>query len=376
MIEQIDMAVDLWPCRQRQPENARTREVPVDHRGSVCYLIIMRSHAKVTPERIMQVAWGYAPPLIIEAAVKHGVFDSLDQSPKTAQQIARQTRASERGIRAILNALVGLRLLARKGTRYALTSESATFLVSGKPSYCGAFFHHTNRDLIPKWLQLSDIVRTGKPAMAVNAETDGARFFAEFVEALFPLNYAAARALGEHLQISKASGPVNVLDLAAGSGVWGIALAQQSSQVQMTAVDWPEVLNVTRQLARRHGLGDRLRTIPGDLLKVNYGNSYHIATLGHILHSEGRERSRRLLRKTFQALSPGGTIAIAEFVVNQDRTGPPMPLLFAVNMLVNSHAGDTFSFEEISGWLREAGFKKPRLLDVPAISPLVLATKP
>jgi len=324
----------------------------------------------------MQMAWGYAPPLVIGAAVHHGVFDALDQSTKTVSQLARQTRASGRGLAAILNALVGLQLLSRQGQRYGLTAESVAFLVSTSPTYLGAFFHHTTRDLLPKWLQLSTVVRTGQPALAVNAEAAGAKFFAGFVEALFPLNYAAARALGEHLRISKATAPVNVLDLAAGSGVWGIALAQQSPQVRLTAVDWPDVLKVTKQLARRHGVEDRLATVPGDLLKVNYGNSHHLATLGHILHSEGRERSRLLLKKTFNALSPGGTIAIGEFVVNHDRTGPPLPLLFAVNMLVNSHDGDTFSFEEISGWLREAGFKRPRLLEVPAVSPLVLATKP
>jgi hypothetical protein len=101
-----------------------------------------------------------------------------------------------------------------------------------------------------------------------------------------------------------------------------------------------------------------------------------VATLGQILHSEGRERSRQLLKKTFAALVPGGTIAIMEFLVNDQRTAPPISLLFAVNMLVNTQAGDTFSFQEISGWLRAAGFVRPRLLEVPAISPLILATKP
>jgi len=336
----------------------------------------MKHHKKLSPERIMQLAWGYAPPLIIEAAVRHGVFDSLDQSPKAAQQLARLTGTSKRGLIAILNALVGLQLLARKGNRYTLAPESATFLVSNKSPYYGAFFRHTTEQLIPKWLQISKVVRTGKPARAVNGQQDGATFFADFVESLFPLSYPAARALGEHLRISRATAPVNVLDIAAGSGVWGIALAQQSRHVRLTAVDWPEVLKVTERVARQHGVSDRLSKLPGDLLSVNYGNGHHVATLGLILHSEGRERSRRLLKKTFNALSRGGTIAIMEFVVNHDRTGPPMGLLFAVNMLVNTKAGDTFSFEEISGWLREAGFKKPHLLEVPAVSPLVLATKP
>lgn len=324
----------------------------------------------------MQMAWGYAPPLIVGAALQHGVFDALDRAPKTSRQLARETRVAERGLTAILNALVGLHLLARRGNRYALTPESAAFLVSDRPSYFGGLFRHAGRDLIPKWLQLADIVRTGKPARAVNSERDGAKFFADFVEALFPLSYPAAAALGEHLRLSEASAPVNVLDIAAGSGVWGIALAQQSPHVRLTAVDWPDVLKVTRKLARRHGVGDRLTARPGDLLEVDYGNGHHIATLGHILHSEGRERSRRLLKKIFAALCPGGTIAIGEFVVNHDRSGPPMPLLFAVNMLVHSEQGDTFSFEEMGAWLREAGFRKPRLLDVPAVSPLVLATRP
>jgi ubiquinone/menaquinone biosynthesis C-methylase UbiE len=336
----------------------------------------MKLQKMVTPERIMQMAWGYAPPLVIEAAINHGVFDALNQSPQTAAQLAKKARVTERGLTAILNALVGLQLLARRGNRYTLTPESKAFLVSNNAPYYGEFFRHTTEQLIPKWLQLRHVVRTGKPAMLVNNEKDGAKFFAKFVESLFPLSFPAASALGEHLKISQSKAPVNVLDIAAGSGVWGIALARQSLHVNITAVDWPLVLKTTHRVAQKHGVHDRLRKIPGDMLKVNYGNGHHVATLGHILHSEGRERSQRLLKKVFKALSPGGTIAIMEFVVNDDRSGPPMGLLFAVNMLVNTKAGDTFSFKEISSWLREAGFRNPRLLDVPAVSPLVLATKP
>ena len=333
-------------------------------------------NTKPTPERLMQMSWGYAAPLIIEAAVKHRVFDSLDGSTKTVQHLAQKTGASVRGLTAICNALVGLQLLSRNGGRYRLTPESAAFLVSTKPAYHGAFFWHVSGQLIPNWLGLDNIVRTGRPQHCVNMEREGAHFFAEFVESLFPLSHAAAKTLGEHLGLHKIRNPVSVLDVAAGSGVWGITLAEQSRLVRVSAVDWPEVLRVTQKVARRHGVADRLAKIPGDLMKADFGKGHQIATLGHILHSEGAARSRNLLQKVFKALAPGGTIAIMEFLVNDDRQGPPLGLLFAVNMLVNTETGDTFSFEEISRWLKAAGFVKPRLLNVPAISPLILATKP
>jgi 3-hydroxy-5-methyl-1-naphthoate 3-O-methyltransferase len=341
-------------------------------------MILMKpaTHSKLTPERIMQLSWGYAPPLIIEAAVKHRLFDLLDISPKTAPQLAKEAYVSLRGVSAICNALVGLRLLGRAGDRYTLTPESAAFLVSHRPGYHGAFFRHVSSQLIPNWLSLAKAVSTGRSVAPVNSEKKGAKFFAEFVEAIFPLSYAAAKTLGEHLRIPAAKNPVTVLDLAAGSGVWGVALAEQSPKVHIRAVDWPKVLAVTKKIAGRHGVRKQLTVVPGDLLKAQFGKHHQVATLGHILHSEGRDRSRKLLKKTFAALAPGGTIAIMEFLVNRERTDPVIGLLFAVNMLINTDEGDTFSFEEISGWLREAGFVKPRLLNVPAVSPLVLATKP
>ena len=145
---------------------------------------------------------------------------------------------------------------------------------------------------------------------------------------------------------------MRVLDLAAGSGVWGIAIAQGSKEVRVTAVDWPEVIPITRKTVAGFGLADRFSFIAGDLLEADFGTDHTVATLGHILHSEGMERSRALIAKTFHALAPGGTIAIAEFLVNADRTGPLNALFFAVNMLVNTDSGDTYSFEEIRKMVR------------------------
>jgi ubiquinone/menaquinone biosynthesis C-methylase UbiE len=328
----------------------------------------------VTPERILQFAWGYVPPLVLEAAIKNRVFDTLDAGPKTIGEVHTATGASERGLAAIMNALVGLNFLAKDDQgRYSLTPESAAFLVSTKPAYQGGLISHCSQHLIPKWLHLNDIVRTGKPVEAVNQEATGVEFFQKFVTDLFPMNYASAQTLAKHLALS---GPAQVLDLAAGSGVWGIALAQSSENVRVTAVDWPDVIPITRKTAARFGLAERFTFIEGDLETADFGSNHTVATLGHILHSEGEDRGRALLRKTFQALKPGGTIAIAEFLVNADRRGPVNGLLFAVNMLVNTDRGNTYSFEEISQWLTATGFVNARTLDAPGPSPLILASKP
>jgi ubiquinone/menaquinone biosynthesis C-methylase UbiE len=333
--------------------------------------------APVTPERIMQFAWGYVPPLVLEAAIRHRIFDLLDGGPKTASEIQKETGASERGLSAVMNALVGLNFLAKdKRGYFSLTPESSTFLVSTKPSFQGGLLRHGSEQLIPKWLRLFEIVMTGEPAAAVNKEESGGDFFQQFVNDIFPLSYPAAQVLSRHYNANGTAPAVRVLDLAAGSGVWGIAMAQGSEKVSVTAVDWPEVIPVTRKTVTRFGLADRFSFVEGDLLHADFGSGHNLATLGHILHSEGRERSQALLKKTFQALAPGGTISIAEFLVNADRTGPLNALFFAVNMLVNTESGDTYSFEEISSWLKSVGFSDARTLEAPGPSPLILATKP
>jgi len=332
---------------------------------------------RVTPERLMQFGFAYAPPLIIGAAVSNKVFDSLASGAKTVAQLSKETGAPARGLRVIMNALVGLELLKKdRREKYSLTPESTAFLLSNKPSTQAGFFGTILPQLISRWLRLADVVRDGQPAVAVNQETEGTEFFSQLVENIIPMSYPSAQALGDHLKVSKAKNDIRVLDLAAGSGIWGIALAQKSPRVRVTAVDWAGMIPTTKRITRKFGVTDRFQFIEGDLLEANFGTGYNIATLGHILHSEGEERSRQLLKKTFRALKSGGTIAIAEWLVNDERTEPLPSLMFAVQMLVNTEKGDTFSFNEIKTWLEEAGFKKVCKLEAPGPSPLILARKP
>ena len=336
-----------------------------------------RQTKKLTPERLQQLGFGYAPPLIISAAVNNRVFDALDGGAKTVEQLQKETGASARGLRAIMDALVGMELLKKdRQWKYSLTPESQAFLISEKPGTLAGFFGSVLPILASRWLRLTDIVRDGRPPVAVNQETEGTEFFSQLVETIVPMSYPGAQKLADHLKVANAKEQVRVIDLAAGSGIWGIAVAQKSPQVRVTAVDWAGMIPTTKRITKKFGVRDRFDFIEGDLSEANFGTGYDVATLGHILHSEGEERSRQLLKKTLRALKSGGTIAIAEWLVNDNRTKPLPSLMFSVQMLVNTEKGDTFSFNEIKKWLEDAGFKRVRRLQAPGPSPLILATKP
>src|SRR5437879_11837382 len=147
---------------------------------------------QVTPERLMQFGFAYAPPLIIGAAVANKVFDTLASGAKNVEEVSRQTGASVRGLRAIMNALVGLELLKKSGDKYALTTESEAFVVSNKPGTLAGFFSMNRVRLMQHWMKLDEIVRTGRPAEARNQEGPGTEFFSELVENIIPMSHGSA----------------------------------------------------------------------------------------------------------------------------------------------------------------------------------------
>src|SRR6266540_2825348 len=226
----------------------------------------IRRGEQVTPERLMELSFAYAPPLIISASVSNKVFDLLEDGAKTSEQLAAETGASARALRILMNALVGLDLLKKdRQGKYSLTAESAAFLVSSKLGTHSGFFGTIAPQIISRWLRLTDIVREGRPAVSVNQETEGTEFFSQLVENIIPMSYPAAQKLGDHLKIAKTKKEIRVLDLAAGSGIWGIALAQKSPHVRVSAVDWAGMIPTTKQITEKYSVRDRFNFVEGDL---------------------------------------------------------------------------------------------------------------
>lgn len=318
----------------------------------------------------MDIAFSFGKTQILRAAVDLDLFTHIDNGHETAAELAKAAGATERGVRILANALVGLEVLGKDGDRYTLTEASRTFLSRNSRACMGDWVTHMDQ-LKESWTHLADVVRTGEPPHKVESEEHGAEFFSKFVGSLFVMGKAGADVAAQSVVGNRRG--LRILDVGAGSGVWGISFAQRDPEARVTVADFAQVIEVTKRFVAEFGMNDRFDFLPGNFRDTDLGESkYDVAILGHILHSEGENNSRQLLRKIRRALNEDGQLVIGEFLVDNNRQQNGFGLLFAVNMLVNTEQGDTFTFGEISRWLRDAGFGEVETLDAPAPSPLII----
>ncbi len=185
---------------------------------------------------------------------------------------------------------------------------------------------------------------------------------------------APAQNLADLLDV-QATGPLRVLDIAAGHGQFGIAIAKRNPQAEITAVDWAPVLEVARSNAKAAGLDGRYRPIAGNALTVDVGRDYDVVLLTNFLHHFDRQTCTTFLSKVHDALRAGGRVAALEFVPNDDRVTPPQTAPFSMTMLALTPAGDAYTFAEFQQMLTEAGFHDATIHDVPPMESAVIAVR-
>ncbi len=330
------------------------------------------------PQHIFQILHGRWAVQVLQSAVELDVFSKMAAGAQDATAVAKALDADTHATEVLLNALCSLGFLLKKDGRYQLNELSQNYLVKSSPLYIGGFVAHDH--VAEFWKNLPETIRTGKPASAVNQQAHAEDFFPKLAAGIFPLSYSTAHDVVSQLKLNELPAGSRALDIAAGSGVWSIPLAQQNKNVHVDALDFPAVLKVTREFAEREGVDAQYSYIEGGWRNCKIeSDKYDVIFLGHILHSEGMEESAALLKECYRALRPNGKIVIAEMIGYDDYSGPPSAQLFAVNMLIMTQHGCIFSVKELSDMLTNEGFKNPTRLKLQNWrdddAPIMVATK-
>jgi SAM-dependent methyltransferase len=325
-----------------------------------------------TPERIMQLATGCWATSILGAAVNHSLFNHLDAGADGADTLAARAGISVRGAQTLLDGLVALELVQVHGGSYRNGPEAAAFLVEGRPGCMGGFAKFMLADM-GSWSALTEVVRTGAPAKGATADTADNPLWEELVPAIAPQAAPVAMIAADGLGLATA-GPVSILDIGGGSGIYSAVWLGLNPHARSTQLDWAPVNAIARRLVAEHGVADRFSCIDGDFHTTDFGtDAYDVAVYSQIAHQESPEENVKTFTRLRTALKPGGTLVVSDFIVEDDRSGPPFSLLFASEMLLNTKQGGTWRGPDFRGWLAEAGFTDISFRPTPTPATLVLA---
>jgi 2-polyprenyl-3-methyl-5-hydroxy-6-metoxy-1,4-benzoquinol methylase len=224
------------------------------------------------------------------------------------------------------------------------------------------------------FLDLTSIVKNGTIADAESSTKPENPIWVEFARSMAPMMAMPAEMIATTLNASEGK-KWKVLDIAAGHGLFGVALARHNPNAEIVALDWPAVLEVAKENAAAAGVANRYRTLPGSAFDVDFGTGFDVILLTNFLHHFDVPTNEKLLRKVYAALAPGGRAAALEFVPNEDRISPPMSAKFSMIMLAMTPAGDAYTYAQYQKMFSNAGFKSCVLHTPPGAEQLIVAEK-
>lgn len=342
----------------------------LDHRGKYFAMLKAKDAAGVVPDDITDLIRGFMSSRAVLTALELDIFTAIGDGG-TAGQIAAKIQCAVRSTEMLLNALVALKLLNKSGDNYTNTSVAARFFAEGSPDSARLGQLHI-ANLWKSWSALTDAVKAGT-SVAVRGDGDGDGWEKPFIAAMDNNARGRARAIAQAVEVN---GAKRMLDLGGGSGAYSIAFVKSAPGLQSEIVDLDAVLPITQDHIRKAGLADRITTRPGDMLTVPLEpEKYDLVLLSAVCHMFSPEENKQLLGRSYAALAPKGRLVISDFVLEADKTAPRFGALFALNMLVNTRAGASYSEPEYDAWLKEAGFSETRRVRMPGPANLMIATK-
>jgi SAM-dependent methyltransferase len=298
--------------------------------------------------RLLSTSSGYWRSSTVHAAVRLEIFTALGDKELTVEEVSAKIGAKERGLAMLLNALTAMGLLAHDGGCYKNTGFSRSCLVKGEPGYIGyIIMHHFH--LVDAWAKLHEAVVLGQPVDKISHGEDVER--ESFQMGMFNLAMAIAPTIAASVDLK---GRRHLLDLGGGPGTHAIHFCLENPQLRATIFDRRTTEPFAKKTTARFGVSDRVNFIAGNFMEDPIKGPYDVAWLSQILHSNSPEECQVLIKKTVQALEPGGLILIHDFFLNDSKDGPLFPALFSMNMLLNNH-GRSYSEKEVSAMMQLAG---------------------
>ncbi len=337
----------------------------------------------ITPDAILQTAFGFWSSKVLLTAVEFDLFTKLGERRLTGQELGKELDLHPRGIADFLDALVAMRFLEREGNgadaKYLNTAAGTLYLDRNSPRYVGGIMAMLNARLFRYWNDLPEALRTGKPQNETKYGEKGIfeELYSEpakleqFLDAMTGLSRINFEALASKFDFSRYN---SLCDVGGATGLLCIEVAKKFPDLKCISFDLPPVEPVAQKHIVAAGLTDRVRTASGDFFQDPLPKA-NIITMGMILHDWNLEKKMKLIRAAYDALPEGGALIAIEALIDDDRRENVFGLLMSLNMLIEFGDAFDYSAADFERWCREAGFSRFEVIHLAGPSSAAIAYK-
>ena len=323
-----------------------------------------------TSEQIREMAYSFQESRVLLSAIELKIFSILDKHMMKSGEVAEKIKCNERATDRLLNALCGMGLLKKVKGRFYNTDLSYKYLVEGNSDFMGSLYH-TNH-LWNTWNFLTESVKQGSAFKGDQNKKEKEDWVEAFIGAMHYRGVKQARIIAAMLDLEDVK---KMLDIGGGSAAFSMELVKKNPAVQATVVDLPHVIPLTKKYVERESLSNNFSFIEGNYLSDDFGSGYDLILLSAIIHINNYEQNKELIGKCAASLNKNGKIIISDFVMNEDRAAPHYGTLFALNMLVGTECGDTYTENEMKEWMTSAGLSNIERKNTSFGSDLIIGTK-
>ena len=320
--------------------------------------------ASPTPDKIMQLGMAFWGSKTLLSAVELEVFTVLASRPMDAQALQERLGLHPRSARDFFDALVALGMLERQQDKYSNTPETDAFLDKAKPSYIGGFLEMSNARLYRFWGSLTEGLKTGQPQ---NETKEGSSFFEtlysdparlkSFMQSMTGISMGSSKAIAQKFPWK---GHQTYVDIGSAQGGLIAQVGQAHPHLTGSGFDLPATGPLFEEYIASFGLGNRFTFMPGDFFHDPLPKA-DVISMGHILHDWDLDQKKMLLKKAYDALSPGGALIVFEALIDDDRRENAFGLLMSLNMLIELPGGFDYTGADCCEWMKETGFRETRV---------------
>ncbi|HZQ06413.1 MAG TPA: methyltransferase dimerization domain-containing protein [Anaerolineae bacterium] len=290
----------------------------------------------------------------LKAALELDVFSRIAEGNRSLPAFCRATGFNERAARLLLDALANMGLMQRTDFEYTLSPTAETYLVKGKPEYYGEV-------LLTQWAwearaQTARAVRNNKPLNAwLEINQSEPRAPLTWYDPETARNEFAT--VWDEIQMdAQSNAALNVLAFGVEAGLRALSLLQKFSRAKLLVLDHTGQFPRLRTLVESLQFNKRVEWQEGDWLAPLTADHYDLVIVDTITETRSIEENIGVLHHAHESLKLGGWIVLRAAMEEDDRRGPGLVPLWAIDLLLGSVEADVYTRTEYRGMLEAAGF--------------------